>query len=1510
MMYRYKLLLLSVLFSTSVFSQLTSFPNESDKFFKEMNSFLQKYDKEKSKPVMDELEPYWIGQTFDETQKKIIYTTCNRMLEKRCNAFPHFFNYMSTLLAYCKYVPEKESYSNWNKGLNTLLKEKKTTLRSIELYIGVAKELWTDNTIFKSATTQWKVLTRNHKYIIDGDNAKILVEKTNLICYAKRDSIIINETSGLFDPITSNWKGINGKVTWERAGYNENEVFAILSKYKIDMKKSEYQADSVVFVNTEYFNEPLMGNLIDKVTVSSEGEKTSYPQFESFTKRFQIKNIYENIDYDGGFTMKGERFIGSGNDQQDAFLNIYKNDTLFLRMASKMYIFYKDKINSDRAKATFYLIEDSIFHPGLTFNYNVESKIITLLRSRKDISRSPFYDTFHGLEIDVSQFVWKMGEPIIRMEDLKSIEGSNEGTFESIDFYRQDRYFQIQGQDEQNPLVVVRNYTKKYGTEEFTTDQLANFLPASIPQTRHFLMSLSYQGFISYDAENDKAYVLPKLYNYIQSSIGKRDYDVITFSSSTNNKENAQLSLLNYNLKINGVPEIFLSDSQNVAIFPDNQEVILKKNRDFEFNGKIRAGYFLFVGSNFKFSYDKFKIDLTDVEYVRMRVPSHILDKNGMPEYVFVQNKLENITGNLLIDAPNNKSGMIPNPDYPIFNSEKNSYVYYDDLAVQSGVYKRDIFYFQIYPFSMNNLDNMKKDELLFKGYFVSGGIFPPFEDTLRLMPDYSLGLIRKAPEGGYPLYGGKGTFENDIVLSNEGLKGNGVLNYITSTTTSDNLIFFPDSMNALAQSFVVKEQKSGVEFPEVNGSEIYVHWMPYKDILEASDRKDPVAMYNGQAKMHGTLLVTPAGLGGHGMNEFENAQLFSNDFSFNNSTIDADTSKFNLKSLDSENLSFKTDNVNAHIDFKARTGKFTSNGAASFVEFPENQYICYMDQFTWYMDREEIEMSASKDALANLPANTENLSPSELEDIQLEGSEFISVHPRQDSLKFVAPSAKYNLRKKIITADKVKFIRVADATVYPSDGVVVIEKKASMKTLVNSKIIANTTTRFHSFYNATTNIYGKKDYTSSGDYDFIDETGAKQTIHFGVIGVDSTVQTYATGNIGIVDGFTISPYFEYTGKVKILASQENMYYDGSIKMKHECPKALPAWIQFNAQIDPKEIYIPIDSNPKDINNNDLHASFMITNDSAHIYPAFLNRHETYSDTEMLPVSGFLHFDKQSGKYKISHKEKLVEYKLPGPYMSIHRTACNIFGEGKMSLGVDFGQIKQISAGSINYDMSTDDADIELLYALDFFFNDKCLEMMAAAINTSQGNPVDFSRDIYSKSLMEIVGEQNTNEFLANLSLGNFKKFPKELEKSIVFSELKLKFDPLTKTYNSVGTLGISNILKTQLHKHVNGHVQIIKKRSGDKIILYMELDEVNWYYFEYNNGVMRVVSTNELFNNTIKEMKPEDRKLNVEKGEAQFTYYPSPSTIVKKFLKQFQEEDDSDVEDPNNEEEIKDENF
>jgi hypothetical protein len=166
---------------------------------------------------------------------------------------------------------------------------------------------------------------------------------------------------------------------------------------------------------------------------------------------------------------------------------------------------------------------------------------------------------------------------------------------------------------------------------------------------------------------------------------------------------------------------------------------------------------------------------------------------------------------------------------------------------------------------------------------------------------------------------------------------------------------------------------------------------------------------------------------------------------------------------------------------------------------------------------------------------------------------------------------------------------------------------------------------------------------------------------------------------------------------------------------------------------------------------------------------------------------------------------------------------------------------------------------------------------------------VDLSRSVFEKGMAEILGKDKANEILAEFSLGRMKKMPKELEHTIFLNDLTLKWKQNVRAYVNEGQIGVGIIGKEYVNRMVNGHVEIVKKRSGDKITVYLELDEANWYYFSYTRGVMQVSSSNEAFMNIIKELKPEQRKLTQDKGEKPYSYYPVAVGIKNKFLKHIQ---------------------
>ena len=99
------------------------------------------------------------------------------------------------------------------------------------------------------------------------------------------------------------------------------------------------------------------------------------------------------------------------------------------------------------------------------------------------------------------------------------------------------------------------------------------------------------------------------------------------------------------------------------------------------------------------------------------------------------------------------------------------------------------------------------------------------------------------------------------------------------------------------------------------------------------------------------------------------------------------------------------------------------------------------------------------------------------------------------------------------------------------------------------------------------------------------------------------------------------------------------------------------------------------------------------------------------------------------------------------------------------------------------------------------------------------------------------------------------------------------------------------NIEKTQINKLVDGHIEIQKKRSGDVLTIYLEIDRNSWFFFNYKRGLMQAYATNTAFNEVLRGIKTSKRKLDVPRGEQQYMFFLSNVTRKNQFLRQFEDE-------------------
>jgi hypothetical protein len=1457
------------------------FSGETAKYPDEIAAYIQKNVNAESEAVLTGFLNAWkIDSIFSVPEQERIVSLSMSMLKKNAKPYPHFSHFLNCVVTLKKTTLNSRNFSGWDKGLELLISQKKITLQTMDRYLLFVKQLADSSTLFRSNSVEWKITSPDFQFIIDS-TIHIAVNQTNLVCHVRKDSIDISGTNGEYFPVTLKWKGKAGLVTWERAGFKKEDVYANLSEYEINMTRAEYTARDAVFVNKFYFDAPLQGVLFDRVKLNKTPADADYPEFNSYQKDFKIKELYKEIDFEGGLSMQGAKLVGTGNREKQARIFIYRKDTLVLIASSNYFAFKADRINSTSAGILIKLKEDSIFHHGLALSYLLPTRELTLFRTDNFTSQSPYFNSYHNIDMSFEQLVWKMDEPVMH---FTAMMGSSAGkaNFESVNFYNNDQYMAMQLMDDVHPLIRIRSFARKMGTDQFLAEDFAEYLQMPLTQVKQMLMRMAARGFLFYDSENGMATIRPRLHDYIAASVAKVDYDVISIPSSTNSPvENAIFDLRNYDLTINGVPRIFMSDSQNVVIYPADDRIIMKKNRHFQFDGQVQAGLFTFSGKNFFFNYDTFKIDLQKIDSLRIRFLTGFVDNYGFPLTESAQNLLENMKGEIFIDKPDNKSGRKSYPEYPVFVSKESGYVYYDKQNIHHGIYSRDKFFFRIDPFRMDSIDNFNRRSMKFEGELASADIFPVLRETLRLQPDNSLGFKHITPDEGLPLYAGKGLFTNELSLTNHGLTGVGTVNYLTSSITSDEIQFFPDSLDAISHDFTVALKTTDTQFPNVKSGNARIHWLPYKDELYAFRIDSSFRMFNSTTTLAGDLKLQPSGLSGWGRMYLEGAEILSDQFAYKANEIDADTSDFFLKSLHTNGYTVLTENIDSHIDFAAHRGSFKSNEEFTLVSFPENKYVSFLDNFEWDMDKKILAMGSS----ASAP------SAGEKTEDELTGPRYISIDPDQDSLSFIAPLAYYDYDSNLIKATQVRFIDIADARIFPDEGKLTVQPDARLRTLYKATLTANRTTKYFNLFDASLNIISRTKYLGSAYYNYEDEAKQEQIIYFSKLGVDDTIQTIGTGEITPEEDFTLGPNYKYQGKVYLEANRKFLTFDGGTLIEHNCDFIPTRWMHFRSEIDPMNIMIPVTEDLIDIERNKIFNGLYIYYDSVHVYPAFLSGRKFSSDKPVITSGGFLRYDHDKQEYQIAAREKLLDLTAPGNLLTLHRESCDLYGEGKIDLGANLGQVKLSAVGNALHTGANNKTVLDLMLGIDFYIADDIIGVMTADIDSMPGlAAVDMNTPEYTRRMINMIGKARYDALKSDLSLfGAVKEMPAEIKHTITFSELKLRWDDESNSWVSVGKIGIASINNKPINKRVEGMLELQIKRSGDILDFYLQLDRRTWYYFGYTRGVMQVHSSNNTFLDLMKELKPNEREMKIGSGDS---YVYMVSTDVKKntFMKRYRE--------------------
>jgi hypothetical protein len=850
---------------------------------------------------------------------------------------------------------------------------------------------------------------------------------------------------------------------------------------------------------------------------------------------------------------------------------------------------------------------------------------------------------------------------------------------------------------------------------------------------------------------------------------------------------------------------------------------------------------------------------MSAIDSMRFKVPSFDLAEDGTRPLVRVRNTIQDISGELWIDFPTNKSSYLRYPEYPIFKSAVPAKIYYD--KAYGGVYKRSNFYVNIDPFTIDSLDNTSTEGLVFGGNFTSAGIFPVKRQDIRVQRDYSLGFTEETGPEGWRAYQGSGTSTGTIQLSMAGLRLNGDLAYQKSRGHSEEFVLFPDSARGRGSYDLaaLAGPPKGGGHPSATGLDASMHWLPYQKTWWSQSLSQPFTTYPERPMTtSGRLTYQPGSLEAKGLLAFNDAELEGAVIRLHAQWLESGKADFRVRAAPDLAWGFQMQRATAMVDFAQEKGHFELLGGDATLSFPRNEYEADMNQADWDIRKKLISIQKGSGVDARMTSTKES----------------------QEGLNFLAKRAEFFLIPSVLEAYDVPHIDVADSRVYPFVGRVTIEESAYMRKLLGAKIEAPRSPIYHTIDRADLLIRGLNDLYGEGQYLYTDILDNTWRIPMGRIDVDSANQVIAQGELLQSEGFHLSPFFQYYGIMNMVSSEPMLTARGRVHIVSTCPALETDWILTTTEVDPLDIIINLPDPDTARPAHKVYSGIYLMQDSASPYTAFIRRNNPSIAVELLSARGVLFYDEDQDAYIVTTRKRLLDPNAPDNYLIFNTKECVVTGIGQLSLGAKMGRVELSAFGQIEHDLYRNKLGAKAALTLDFIFQEEILSALPSEIVTGGGGSCDWANVYLLEGLNRLMSVKERDRFyVASTS----DKLPKGLRQSLYFDELELSWDKNLRAFRSTSPLGVGGVSGTAVHRYVDGVIELRKRRGGDEFSLYMDSGIEHYFFFKKN--VLRYYSSKRSNLDLILSTPTKKRSLPAKDGVPYYTYVTTTKGNMKRFL-------------------------
>ena len=1483
------------------------FSTDKTAFFDELSAYLNtgtsKQERDEAAEMMGNLADVW-NTYYTGQDAATVIRLCELFHAKSgARAYANVFNFTELVLRVPTCGLSYQDVSNWLAYTDV---KAQNSMNGMEKYLASCRGIFVEKTLSSKGNSKWTL--KEAKIGFPSKDEFRLTANGNLSLVSQKDESMLKQTHGTFFLENNRWEGSGGSADWSRFDISPEKAYVTLPEhYTLNLSHSEYAIDSVLFYDKQYFKEAILGRFEDKVLVNAPNEKTMFPRVRSYRSDYVIPNILKNIDFEGGIGMMGNQVDVFGGVENKAVFRFRQGSEEIVRVEAQRFVMSMEELLvSDHVSMRVYLndttemgiVSDSIYHNDLGFRYNNQNRTMMIYRSEKDYGDAPFHDYFHGVDIFVEAMYWNIDGNVVDFRRMEGVNPRSEGELMSVNYFRNDDFEMLRGLDGTHPMIRLEKFLKSnYGDNPnfFYVVDFAAYLKFPIEQVISMLLRLQSEGYIEYYADNKTALVLPRFYDVIESSRENIDYDVIAFHTVTTGRQpNVRLDLNTNDLlvfgitsEINGVEAaaISLSDRKHVVIVPDNGRITLKRNHDFSFSGGILAGMFEFFTKDSEFNYEDFTINMNKIDSLRFYA------RDGR-QIIPIDGTLERLKGRLEIDRGDNKSSRYNTPEYPIFHSDAEGFKFYRKInggvfhpgSVDSVMTSDDLkgkFYYSLYPFVIDSLNDLSMRKVRFEGELVSADILPKIVEPLVVMDDYSLGFDHQIGQNeteSYPMYGDLGRLHNTVHLSSSGFFGNGQLDYQTATINSDVFLIYMDSVTAITNQFKMVPRADGSMYPTANANALRMKWDVRKPELTTETIDNPICLY-GDTYFSGKTTLTPEGYSADGQLKYGLTEFDSDHFAFDARTFVADSADFMLYSADTSTVAFSATNYRANMDFDAEKVTYDYLDQRSNLDFPMNQYICLLKEAEWDMATNSLHVYNPVESFGDYANATTH---EELLAIHSNASKFISLVPGQDSLQFYSMSAEYDMTNYVIHAHDVKIIRVADAAVFPYSHDVDIDAESKLEP-VRGDLLADTLNAYYLYKDAVVNIHGRNYYEAQGVWDYTNAEGVSVPIQMDTI-VPVQGVTHGYANIEAASEFKLSNQFGFHGRLTLDATEQLGYFDGKYTMLgFEEPASFDTTASFKrgfvsaTHINPASIRIPIDMNRvREEEPNMCNGLYYELAIDGGFFGAFLTPREGRANTdEAFPANGILWFDADSLRFEVTDTTQF-DTRLQLDARGV------ITGHGTTDLGFDTPLVKFAVHGDYTQ-YPNDSLTLQGINVLNVpVFDDKAMEAMAEVYANAVGMSIDLTQTNYLPYFRSENNAEKTEELQRNIELsGGYPEMRSSdfYSQTIVIPDLKMVWNDQLRAFISVGKIGLGNFGNHIVNKYVDGYV-MFDRRLGN--ITYFFQNDMFLTYINYNcgDGQFQVHCTYSDINQRLSEMKEKNRTRSNKEGKFQYVAVPYESML------------------------------